>query len=376
MSVTIREDRLFQLFCDLCAINSPSLKEGECVRFVRNLLESRGFSVWEDYAAQQIGGNANNLYAKLPANETNISPIFFSAHFDTVEPTDGLVIEERNGVFYSNGKTILGADDKGGMAPILEAVFAIQESKIHHGDIFLVLTCAEEIGLKGAYASDFQNLNVSYGYVFDTGPPVGSFISRVGTHDRIKARILGKPAHAGKDPERGINSIQIASAGIAAMKLGKIDEETTANIGTIRGGTATNVVPAETVLTGEARSFNKEKLRLQIEHMVTCLEKAAQDGYATAEIDVERAYEGYEHDRDSKAIQIALEAARRLGWHYDLRSTLGGSDANVFNSRGIPTVVCGTGMEEIHTYQEHISKEDLVNTTRLAIEIVKVVSGI
>lgn len=370
----IREERLFRLFCDLCLINSPPLQERECVLFVRNLLESRGFSVWEDNASQKIGGNANNLYAKLPANQTGIPGIFFSAHFDTVEPTEGLVIEERDGIFYSNGKTILGADDKGGMAPILEAVFAIQESDIPHGDIFLVLTCAEEIGLKGAYASDFRDLNVSYGYVFDTGPPVGSFVSRVGTHDRIRARILGKPAHAGKDPEKGINSIQVASLGIAAMRLGKIDEETTANIGTIRGGTATNVVPAETVITGEARSFDKEKLRIQIEHMVTCLEKAAQDGSAIAEIEVERAYEGYEHDKNSKVVQVALEAARRLGWNYDLRSTLGGSDANVFTSRGIPAVVCGTGMEEIHTHQEHIAKTDLVNSARLAIEIVKVTS--
>src|SRR5581483_5852937 len=143
--------------------------------------------------------------AKLAGTKPGAPAVFLSAHFDTVEPTAGLKIGERDGVFFSESDTILGADDKAGMAPAVEAVLCVRESGQPHGDVYLVFSCAEEIGLKGAFAFDIGSLGVSYGYVFDTGPPVGSFVNHVGTYDKLTAKIIGKPAHAGKDPEHGIN---------------------------------------------------------------------------------------------------------------------------------------------------------------------------
>lgn len=368
----INESRLFELFENLCKINAPPLREADSVEWTKNyLLNIPGVSVWEDDASSKIGGNANNLIAKLPANVQGMPSIFFSAHFDTVEPTEGLEIEIRDDVYYSKSDTILGADDKGGMAPAIEALHSVQEQKIPHGDLFLVLTCAEEIGLKGAFACDIASLGCSFGYVLDTGPPVGSFVNRVGSQNKIYAKIIGKPAHAGKDPEHGINAIQAASAGIAQMKLGRIDEHTTANVGIMQAGTATNVVPAQAVISMEARSLDMRKMQQQTQHMIDCLEKSARQYGAQCEVQVERMYEGYDIPETEPVVAIALNAAKKLGWEYPLRWTLGGSDANAFNANGVRTIVCGTGMKEIHTHNEHISKQDLVGLTQLVIEIIK-----
>ncbi|MCH8273923.1 MAG: M20/M25/M40 family metallo-hydrolase [Armatimonadetes bacterium] len=368
----ITETRLFDLFKDLCLINAPALQERECVEFGKRYLKAMGLEVSEDNAGEKIGGNANNVIAKLPGNKPGAPAIFFSAHFDTVEPTEGLEIGERNGEFYSKSDTILGADDKGGMAPAIEAVQAIKESGEPHGDVYLILSVAEEIGLKGAFACDIQQIGVDYGFVFDTGPPVGSFVNHVGTHDKIYARVIGRPAHAGKHPEDGINAIQAASAGVAKMKLGKVDEDTTANVGTIEGGTATNVVPAEANLTAEARSLDVAKLDAQVKHMVDCFEAGAAEHKAKTEIRTERMYDGYLVAEDAAPVRVALKAAANIGFRHALRWTLGGSDANAFNAKGVPSIVVGTGMKEIHTHDEHVSKKDLSDLALLAIELIRV----
>lgn len=367
----MNEQRLFDLFCDLCTINAPPLQEREVVDWGKAYLERMGLDVWEDDAAAKIGGNANNVIAVLPATKPGARAIFLSAHWDTVEPTAGLEIEERDGVYYSKSDTILGADDKAGMAPAIEAVHHFVETEEPHGAVYLVLCVAEEIGLKGASACDIAALGVDFGYVFDTGPPVGTFVNRVGTHDRLNARVIGKPAHAGKDPEHGINAIQAAAKGLAAMNLGRIDEETTANAGIIQGGTAVNVVPAECVVRCEARSLDTAKLEAQIAHMRERFEAGAREMGAQVEFEYERAYSGYHIAETEPVITLAVEAAKRLGYSGDLRWTLGGSDANAFNEKGVPSIVCGTGMKEIHTHNEHVSKEDLVGLTNLAIELIR-----
>lgn len=367
----MNEQRLFDLFCNLCLINAPALQEREVVEWGKTYLERIGLEVWEDDAGSKIGGNANNVIAKLPGNQTGAPAIFLSAHWDTVEPTAGLEIEERDGVYYSKSDTILGADDKAGMAPAIEAVHSILESGEPHGDVYLVFCVAEEIGLKGAFACEIQDLGVDFGYVFDTGPPVGTFVTKVGTHDRLNARVIGRPAHAGKHPEEGINAIQAAAKGLAEMRLGRIDEETTANAGLIHGGTGVNVVPAECTVRCEARSLSNEKLDAQISHMRECFEKGAAELGARVEFEYVRAYEGYYIPETEPVVKLAVEAAKKLGYTGELRWTLGGSDANAFNAKGVPTIVCGTGMKEIHTHDEHVSKEDLVGLTRLAIELIR-----
>lgn len=359
------------MFEDLCLVNAPALQERESVEWTKRYLDQIGLEYWEDDAGQKIGGNANNLIVKLPGNDSNAPRIFLSAHFDTVEPTAGLKIGERDGIYFSESDTILGADDKAGMAPAIEAVHCIKEQDIPHGDIYLLLCVAEEIGLKGAFACDIQELGLDFGYVFDTGPPVGSFVNHVGTHAKLNVKFVGKPAHAGKDPEHGISAIHAAGMALSKMRLGRIDEETTANVGLIQGGTATNVVPAEVQIRAEARSFSSEKLDAQVKHMVECFEQGAKQLGANVIIDVQTAYDGYHVDEDSVVVKRGLSAAKRLGWEFPLRSTLGGSDANAFNLNGTPTIVCGTGMKEIHTHDENVSKVDLVGLTNLAIELLR-----
>ena len=193
----IREDRLVKLFLDLVHINAPALQEREAMEWVKTYLQDLGLDVREDAAGAKIGGNANNLIAWLPGNVPGAPRIFLSAHLDTVEPTAGLVVEERDGVFYSASDTILGADDKGGMAPAIEAVHALIESGAPHGDVCLLFSCAEEIGLLGAAAVELEELNLDFGYVLDTGPPVGTFVTKTATHDNLEILVLGSTAHAG-----------------------------------------------------------------------------------------------------------------------------------------------------------------------------------
>lgn len=368
-SVSVNQDRLLDLFKDLCHINAPAKSERECVDYVRDLLVGMGLEVREDDAGERIGGNAGNLIAKLPGNKAGAPAIFFSAHFDTVEPTAGLHIIEEGGVIRSSGTTILGADDKGGMAPAIEAVRMLQESGEPHGDIYLLFCVAEEIGLLGAANLDIQSLNVDFGYVLDTGPPVGSFVTRTATHDKLDVTIHGKPAHAGKDPEHGINAITVMAAAISRMKLGRIGPETTANFGLVHGGTAVNVVCPFVKLRGEARSTSTEELDAQVDHMIRCFEEAASEYGATVEIDHLRHYESYEIAADSAVVQVAQRASRAMGFDPELRTTLGGSDANMFNRAGVPTIVVATGMEKIHTHEEFITVKDLVATAELTYRI-------
>lgn len=372
----INEDRLVGLFKKLCLINAPALKERESVEFVKGHLAQMGLEVREDDAGNKIGGNANNLIATLPGNVPGAPRVFLSAHFDTVEPTEGLVIEERNGMLFSTSDTILGADDKAGMAPAIEAVQSLIEDGAPRGDVVLLFTVAEEIGLLGASALAIEELGLDFGYVLDTGPPVGSFVTRTATHDKIDVVIHGKPAHSGKNPEDGISALEVAADAISRMRLGRIDPETTANFGLIQGGSAVNVVPAMVKLRGEARSLSVELLEAQVDHMVTEFERAGRERGATVVIDHHRHYTSYTIPAEAPVVSYAVAAAQELGMSGALRTTLGGSDANVFNSKGVPSIVIATGMDKIHTHEESVSRAALVETTRLVVGILQQVTGV
>ena len=339
------------------------------MEWVKAYLEGMGLDVHEDGCGEKIGGKANNLIAWLRGTLPDAPKVFLSAHLDTVEPTEGLIVEERNGVFYSASDTILGADDKGGMAPAIEAIHTLMESGEPHGDICLIFSCAEEIGLLGADAVELEELNLDFGYVLDTGPPVGSFVTRTATHDNLEILIHGRPAHAGKDPENGINAMQVAATAIQGMCLGRIGPETTANLGVIEGGTAVNVVCPFVKIRAEARSTSVAELDAQVTHMIQKFEDAAKQWNTTVEIEHHRHYNAYEVPADSPVVQIAQAASRKLGFVPTLRTTLGGSDANIYNAKGLPCIVLATGMDKIHTHDECISRESLIDTARLTYEI-------
>lgn len=367
----INEERLVTLFKDLCLVDAPALDEMRSVEWTKAYLAPLGLEMREDDAGARIGGNANNLIVTLKGNLEFAPRIFLSAHFDTVEPTAGLEILEEDGVFKTDGTTILGADDKSGMAPMIEAVRHFLDSGEAHGDVVLLLSVAEEIGLKGAAALDIESLGLDYGYVLDTGPPVGSFVTRTATHDNLTITVRGRPAHAGKDPENGINALQVAARAIEGMRMGRIGPETTANLGIVSGGTGVNVVMPSVTIRAEARSTSVEDLDAQVAHMTERFESAAREFGATVEFVHDRHYSNYHVGDDEEVVRVAQEAARALGLSGALRTTLGGSDANVFNAKEVPSIVVATGMTAIHTHEERISRADLVTTAELCIELIR-----
>jgi tripeptide aminopeptidase len=367
----INEQRLVNLFTEMCRINTPPRHEKALVDVIQPRLEALGLECVRDSAGDKTGGNSGNLIATLRGNVSGADPIFFSSHFDTVEPNPNVQIVIEDGVIRSDGTSILGADDKGGMAPIIEAMQVIQEQKLPHGDVQLLLTVSEEIGLLGAHHIDRSLVQATMGFVLDTGPPVGTVVYTAPTQDSFDVTITGRPAHAGFEPEKGISAIQVAARAVERMKLGRIDPETTSNIGIIHGGMATNIVCPEVRIRAEARSRNPEKLAAQVEHMREAFHRAAIDFGAEVAVNVRRMYETYRLPEDHPTLAIAQKAAVNLGLETGLREAGGGSDANVFNAMGIPTCVLATGMRQIHTHHECIAIADLVRSAHWVVEIVQ-----
>lgn len=373
--VAVNQERLVQTFVDLVRQNTPPRQEKAASDIGRAILEELGFECEYDDAGEKVGGTVGNLIAFKKGTLPDAPPIFFSAHFDTVEPTPGLEPVFDGDVIKSGGDTILGADDKCGMAPILEAMRILEEQSIPHGDIQLLLTICEEIGLVGAKHLDPRRIKAQFGYVLDAGPPVGSLVYSAPTQDIFEVWIHGKPAHAGAQPEDGVSAILVAARAIARMKLGRIDHETTANVGIIQGGTATNIIPSECYLKCEARSRNAAKLDKQREHMITCFEEEAAAAGITLEVKNEQAYLGYELGMGDPVLTIGMAAAERIGLEPLLRVTGGGADANVFNTNGVPTTVLGCGMQNIHRHDEYVHISDMVKSTQLVVSIVQTAAG-
>jgi tripeptide aminopeptidase len=372
----IDESRLVSLFLDMCRINTPPRREKVLVDFIQPKLEEIGFTCVRDEAHHQTGGDSGNLIATLPGNVSDTPAIFFSAHFDTVEPNPDLKILIDNGVIRTDGTSILGADDKSGMAPIIEAMRVIQEQDLPHGDIQLLLTVSEEIGLLGARHIDRSLVTAQMGFVLDTGPPIGSIVYTAPTQDSLNITLTGRPAHAGVEPEKGISAIQVAARAIDRMHLGRIDSETTANIGVIQGGHATNIICPEVKMRGEARSRDPRKLVAQVQHMVETLHEAAADFGAEIDIEVLHMYDGYRLSANDPVIRLAWEAAEEMGLTPTLKEAGGGSDANIFNAMGLPTCVLSTGQRQVHTHEENIAIEDLIRTTEWVLAIARKAASI
>lgn len=371
----INESRLVDMFVEMCRVNTPPRREKALMDIVQPRLEAMGLSCVRDQAHLRTGGDTGNLIASLPGNVPDAPPIFFSAHFDTVEPNPDVRIVLDGREIKTDGTSILGADDKGGMAPIIEAMQVIQEQNIPHGEIQLLLTVSEEVGLLGAHNLDLSLVKARMGFVLDTGPPVGTVVYTAPTQDTLDITVTGRPAHAGLEPEKGVSAIQVAARAIDRMRLGRIDLETTANVGVIQGGWATNVVCPEVRMRAEARSRDPHKLVEQVQHMVDTLHNAAAEFGAEIDISIHHAYDTYRLTEQDAVIRIAQEAARRIGLETGLRAAGGGSDANVFNAMGLPTCVLATGMRNIHTHQECISIDDLVQSARWVVAITQVAAA-
>ncbi|WP_127588725.1 M20/M25/M40 family metallo-hydrolase [Paenibacillus koleovorans] len=373
----IQQNRLVDTFLELVRIDSETKYEQQISRFLQNKFASLGLDVFEDDTAAITGHGSGNLILTLPASPggENIPTIFFTCHMDTVTPGNGIKPQvDDDGYIRSDGTTILGSDDKAGIAAIFESIHVLQENGIRHGKIQYVITAGEESGLLGARAMA-QNppklLEAMYGYAIDSSGHIGEIAVAAPSQAKIRITFYGKSAHAGVNPEDGISAIQVASRAISKMPLGRIDSETTANIGRFAGGGATNIVCERVDIDAEARSLVTEKLDRQVETMRQASEAAAAEMGGRAEFHFEMIYPGYKYDETAPVVKLALKAVESIGRTGSTFHTGGGSDANMFNGMGIPTVNLAVGYEHIHTTKEQIAIKELVGAAELVVAIVK-----
>jgi len=372
----INSERILDHFLRLVGIDSLSRKEREIALVLRSELAALGAEIFFDDAGEQVAGDIGNLIARFPGTRKSASPFLLSAHMDTVGPGEGIRARVDGRIIRTDGTTILGGDDKSGIACILEAIRTLQEKSLPYGEIEVVLTICEEVGLLGAKHLDTARLHSRQGLVLDcTGS--GYLFTRAPASDRMEFTIHGQEAHAGVCPEEGISAIQVAAEGIAAMRLGRIDPETTANLGTIAGGLATNIVPNKVIIKGEARSHSDEKLQAQTAHMHRCLKEAASQhriraGGRTIEARVEeriwRDYDRMALPEEAPIVRLVKEAARRISLAMETRSTGGGCDANVLNQRGILIANLSTGMHDIHTVKEWVDVGEMTSTAEILVQ--------
>lgn len=365
----INKQRMLAEFLDLLRIRCSSKAEREIGDLLKERLSQLGLSVFEDQAGSEFGGACGNIIGYLAGTAAGKS-IMLSAHMDCVEPCAGVEPVVQDGVIKSAGNTILGADDKAGVAAILEGLRVVIENKLPHSGIQVIFTVSEEAGLDGSKHIRRSDLKASLGYALDSGGAPGHIITKAPGQNSIDVVIYGKTAHAGVAPEEGVNAIVMAGKALAELRQGRIDHETTANVGLIFGGQATNIVPDRVELKCEARSRDIGKLAAQTDHMKGTFERVAAQNGGRAQVEVHHAYDPFALADDSPVVALAVKAAVNIGMKAVLQATGGGSDANYFNFYGVPTAVLGVGMSKVHTAEEFIKEEDLYQSAELVVAII------
>ncbi len=366
----VREQRLVDLFIKLVQTDSPSWQEGAMRDLLCQEFASRGLKAWEDDAASVVGGQSGNLLVKIPGNGPGPA-LLFAAHMDTVQPGSGVQAQVTEGIIRSSGTTILGSDDKAGIAALIEALDVIMETGEQHPPLEFLFTVCEEQGLLGSKAFDFSQLESKIAYVLDAGGAPGSVVVQSPCQNEIAYTVIGKPAHAGINPEDGINAIQVAARALAGMPCGRLDEETTCNFGIIEGGVARNIVPELCRIKGEARSHNREKLDLLTGQLADTFRHQVKEQGARAEVEVKFLYPEIKLDPQEAVVTLAVRAAEDIGLKPALIKTGGGSDASFVHEGGIRCANLGTGMSSVHTCDEFIRIQDLVDNARWVLAIIR-----
>jgi len=380
---SINQQKLAETFMELVKIDSPSKEEKVFSQYLKKLFKDElGFSVNEDSSHEKTGCNCGNLYVNLDGDPA-LTPLFFNAHMDTVEPGRNIKPIFQNSIIKSDGTTILGADDKAAIAVLIEVARYLKENSIKHCPLEFIFTTGEEVGLLGAKEVNPSLIKARNGYALDATDPL-TLITHAPSAIRFKVTIKGKASHAGIAPEQGINSIQIAAKVIARLKLGKIDHETTANIGIISGGRATNIIPEETIVNGEVRSHDPKKLK-EIQDSIIgefhkdvieyrenlSLFKGKVIELPIVQTEIFDDYPLMAIKSDHALAQVASDAAAELGEEMKIGVTCGGSDANVFNGKGLNTAVMGIGMQKVHSNEEYIEVKDMVFVAELVLKIIE-----
>ncbi|MBS8264810.1 M20/M25/M40 family metallo-hydrolase [Mesobacillus boroniphilus] len=371
----INNERLLNEFLELVQIDSETKYETEIARVLKKKFEDLGVEVFEDDTTAQTGHGAGNLICTLQGTKDGVDTIYFTSHMDTVIPAKGVKPSIKDGYVVTDGTTILGADDKTGLAVMLETIRVLKEQSIPHGTIQFIITVGEESGLVGAKALDSSLVKAKYGYALDSDGKVGNIIVAAPTQAKVAAVIHGKTAHAGVAPEKGVSAITIAAKAVARMPLGRIDEETTANIGRFQGGTQTNIVCDHVEILAEARSLIPEKMEAQVAKMKEAFESAAQEMGGKADVDIQVMYPGFKFGEGDLVVELAKKAAAKIGRSSELLHSGGGSDANVIAGFGIPTVNLAVGYEEIHTTNERMPIEELDKLAEMVIALIQEVAA-
>lgn len=366
----VNRNRLVDNFIKLVRIDSLSKQERQMADELKSTLEGMGFEVHEDDTGKKIGGNAGNVICNVKGSKS-VPPILLMAHMDRVVPGEGIKPVIENEIIKSDGTTILGGDDAAGIVCILEALRVIEENNVEHGDIQIAFTVAEEAGLMGAKNLDYSKINAKYAFVLDSGGDIGSVAVKAPSHNIIDVTVRGKASHAGLEPEKGVSAIQIAAEAISRMTLGRIDNETTANIGVIKGGQATNIICEVVEINAEARSRNKDKLDAQTSHMKECFQKAAEKFGGSVDFKSELEYPAFNIDENDDIVKILKKASKSAGLELKLEATGGGSDTNIVNGKGIQAVDISVGMDKVHSIDEQIKIDDMAGAVEFLVEIIK-----
>ena len=370
----MNNERLLNEFLELVQIDSETKYETEIARVLKQKFTDLGLDVFEDDTTAQTGHGAGNLICTLNGTKDGVDTIYFTSHMDTVVPANGVKPSIKDGYVVTDGTTILGADDKAGLAVMLETIRVLKEQSIPHGTIQFIITVGEESGLVGAKVLDRSLVKAKYGYALDSDGKVGNIIVAAPTQAKVTAVIHGKTAHAGVAPEKGVSAITMAAKAVSRMPLGRIDEETTANIGRFQGGTQTNIVCDRVEILAEARSLIPEKMDAQVSKMKEAFESAAQEMGGKADVDVQVMYPGFKFGEGDLVVELARKAAAKIGRSCELLHSGGGSDANVIAGFGIPTVNLSVGYEEIHTTNERMPIEELEKLGEMVIQLIKEVA--
>jgi|WetSurMetagenome_2_1015567.scaffolds.fasta_scaffold04803_2 tripeptide aminopeptidase len=356
-------------FMTLASLNSPSRQEGHVAGYLIGRLRELGLDVVVDDSAPRTGSDTGNIIVRVPGNTPGPS-VMLCAHMDTIGSTEGMFPVLRDGVIYSNGKTVLGADNKAGIAIILSVLADLKGGGVPHPDLEVLFTVQEEVGLVGAKHLHAE-LKAAFGYILDGDGAVGNIINQTPTKVDLDFVLEGKAAHAGVCPEQGINAIVVAAAAIARLRTGRIDRQTTSNVGQISGGRIRNMVADRAEVIMEVRSTDAARLETEVQAVLDSFSEAASSAGAELSVRKETPFETFTVSETHPAVANAFRAARALGIEPRLWTSGGGMDANVFNSRGLPCVVLGIGIEDAHSPKEHIAVAQLEEGVRFIKALLK-----
>ena len=350
-------------FLELAAYSVPSKHETEIRQCLLEKLLELGFSVSVDEAFPET--HSGSLYGYLPGQLPG-EPILFTAHMDTVTPCENKKITvEPDGTIHTDGTTILGGDDLTGVVEILEAVRQLQKQKLPHRDIEVIFTACEEYFVEGAQKLDYSRIHSRQAYVLDTDGEIGTAVLAAPTGIRVMATLEGKASHAALKPEDGVNAVAMAADAVSHMRLGRVDQDTTANIGIIHGGSSGNIVPDRCFVEGETRSLVHESALKQRDHMAQCFRDAAEKSGGTVSLDISTVYTAWAVDETAPICRRFERAAKQAELQPLFQRACGGSDASFLSAHGISCLVLATGMHEIHSVREYTTVQEMETMAQL-----------